>query len=154
MITGQALCYSNINQELHTVGSKKINWNKYQSSIRIQKQNEYLDYLTDPNFQKVNRLFVLSFDNNAARTEHREHFLPFVQIKDYNVMIDCCTIFDQPLKNDLRTNDTIRKIATGQSDNYATGCLVNYAYFKENCKTIVIDLSKHKALNADPKAIQ
>ena len=69
-------------------------------------------------------------------------------------MIDCCTIFDQPLKNDLRTNDTIRKIATGQSDNYTTGCLVNYAYFKENCKTIVIDLSKHKALNADPKAIQ
>ena len=68
MITGQALCYSDINQELHTVGSKKINWNKYQSSIRIQKQNEYLDYLTDPNFQKVNRLFVLSFDNNAART--------------------------------------------------------------------------------------
>ena len=73
MITGQALCYSNINQELHTVGSKKINWNKYQSSIRIQKQNEYLDYLTDPNFQKVNRLFVLSFDNNAARTEHTEN---------------------------------------------------------------------------------
>ena len=50
--------------------------------------NPYLDYLTDPGFQKVNRLFVLSFENSKDRTVHTKYYLPNVEIKDYNVMID------------------------------------------------------------------
>ena len=48
----------------------------------------------------------------------------------------------------------IRKIATGKGDDYATGCLLDYSYFKENYKLIAIDLSKQQALDADPRAIQ
>ena len=50
---------------------RKINWNKYQSKISVQAQNQYLDYLVDPSFQGVNRLFVLSFENNAYRTSYK-----------------------------------------------------------------------------------
>ena len=66
-----------------------ISWNKYQSKVIIERQNQYLGYLIDPIFQGVNRFFVLSFEHNAVRTGHREYFLPKVEIKDYNViMID------------------------------------------------------------------
>ena len=63
------------------------------------------------------------------------------------------TFFDQPVKNGLITHETIRKIATGPGDDYTTGCLLDYNYFKNYCKMIAIDLSKQQALDADPKAI-
>ena len=69
-------------------------------------------------------------------------------------MIDGQNVFDQPVKSDLITYDNIRKIATGQGDDYATGFLLDYNYFKNYCKIIATDLSKQQALNADPKAIQ
>ena len=69
-------------------------------------------------------------------------------------MIDEKNIFDQPLKNDRRIYDNIEKVTIGQGDDYTIGCLLNYPYFKENHKLIVIDLSKQQALAADPKAIQ
>ena len=70
-------------------------------------------------------------------------------------MINSFNFFDQPVKNDTITYGNIRKITIGQGDYYTTGCLfLDYAYFKENCKPIAIDLSKQQALNADPKSIQ
>ena len=69
-------------------------------------------------------------------------------------MIDGKNFFDQPVKNDKVTYENIRKIATGQGDDYTTGCLLDYIYFKNYYKMIVVDLSKQKALDADPKAIQ
>ena len=69
-------------------------------------------------------------------------------------MIDGQSLFDQPVKNDLITYDNIRKIATVQGDDYTTGCLLEYNYFKNYCKMIVIDLGKQQTLAADPKAIQ
>ena len=64
------------------------------------------------------------------------------------------TFFDQPLKSDLITYKNIRKFATGQGDDYATCCLLDYNYFKNDYKMIAIDLSKQQELGADPKAIQ
>ena len=69
-------------------------------------------------------------------------------------MIDGKNFFDQPVKNDKVTYENIRKVATGQGDDYTTGCLLDYSYFKENYKMIAIDLSKQQALDADPRAIQ
>ena len=69
-------------------------------------------------------------------------------------MINGRNFFDHPIKNDLRTYDNIQKTATGQGDDYTTGCLLDCAYFKKYYKMIAIDLSKQKALDADPKAIQ
>ena len=64
------------------------------------------------------------------------------------------TFFDQPIKNNKVTYETIRKIATDQGDDYTTGCLLDYSYFMDICKTIAVDLSKQQALDADPRAIQ
>ena len=69
-------------------------------------------------------------------------------------MIDGKNLFDQPINSDLKTYDNIRRIATGQGDDYRTGCLLNYSYFKENYKMIAIDLNNQQALDADPKSIQ
>ena len=69
-------------------------------------------------------------------------------------MIDGRNLFDQPINTMNKTYENIRRIATGQGDDYTTGCLLNYSYFKENYKLIPIDLNKRKALDADPRAIQ
>ena len=69
-------------------------------------------------------------------------------------MIDGKNFFDQPIKNDKITYENIRKIATGQGDDYTTGCLLDYIYFKNYYKMIVVDLSKQQSLDVDPKAIQ
>ena len=69
-------------------------------------------------------------------------------------MIDGRNLFDQPIKNDLKTYYNIRKIATGQSYDYTTGCLLDYPYFKNYYKLIAIALSKQQKIDADPKAIQ
>ena len=61
---------------------------------------------------------------------------PNVEIKDYNATIDGQSFFDQPVKNNLRTYDSIQKIATGQGDDYTTGSLLDYIYFKNFYKMI------------------
>ena len=92
--------------------------------------------------------FALSFKDDDGRESCEQYYLPTVEIKDYNIMID------QPIKNDLKTHDNIRKIATGQGDDYTTGCLLDYPYFKTYYNLIEIDLSKQSTLDADPKVIQ
>ena len=79
---------------------------------------------------------------------------PTAIVEDYNVMIDGSNFFDQPIKNDINTYENIQKITIGQGDDYTTGCLLDYNYFKKHYKVIAIDLSKQQALDADPKAIQ
>ena len=69
-------------------------------------------------------------------------------------MIDGKNFLDQPVKNNKGTYENIRKITTGQGDDYTTGCLLDYIYFKNYCKMIAVDLSKQQVLDADPKAIQ
>ena len=69
-------------------------------------------------------------------------------------MIDGKNFFDQPIASDLKTWDNIRKISTGKGEDYKTGCLLDYIYFKNFYKMIAIDLSKQQTLDADPKAIQ
>ena len=69
-------------------------------------------------------------------------------------MINRRNLYDQPVDDSIKQYDEVRKVSTGQGDDYATGCLLNYAHFKENYRLIVVDLSKQKALDADPRAIQ
>ena len=116
-------------QQLKSEFKHTVNWNKYQSEVIIQVQNQYLHYLIDPNIQGVNRLFVLPFENNALKIVRTRYFLPTLEIKDHNVMIDGRNIFDQPVKSDMKRYKNIRKIATGKGDDYTTGCLLHYLYF-------------------------
>ena len=68
----------------------------------------------------MNRLFVLSFENEDDRTSHLTYYLPKVEIKDYNVVIDGKNVCDQPINNKLKTYENIRKIATGKGGDYTT----------------------------------
>ena len=80
-----------------------ISWNKYLAKPELLAENENLNHLIEPSFQGVNRLFVLAFENDAQRTSDKRCYIPNVEIKDYNVMIDGKNFFDQPVKNDKVT---------------------------------------------------
>ena len=104
--------------------------------------------------RKINRLFVLSFENKNDRKSHSTYYLPKVEIKDCNVTIDGRNFFDQRINSMSKTYENIREIATGKGGDYTTGCLLDYPYFKENYKMIAIDLSRQHEIDADPRAIQ
>ena len=93
-------------------------------------------------------------DNKVERDSHRKYFLPRVDITNYNVLIDGRNCYDQPINDQIKKYDEIRKIATGKGDDYATGCLLDYQYFKGHYQLIAVDLSKQKELHADPRAIK
>ena len=109
-------------QQLKSGFKKTISWNKYESSTKTFVQNRYLNYLINPSFQGANRLFVLPFENENGRTSHSTYYLPKVEIKGYNVMIDGRIFFDQPINSMTKTFENIRKIAIGKGDDYTTGC--------------------------------
>ena len=141
-------------QQLKSGFKRVINWNKYLSNPDLLAQNPNLNHLVEPSFQGVNRLFVLAFENDDDRTSNDEYYLPTVEIKDYNIMINGEDFFDQPIKNNKVTYENIRKIATGQGDDYTTGSLLDYSYFADTYKMIAEDLSKQQVLDADPRASQ
>ena len=141
-------------QQLKSGFKRVINWNKYLSKPESLAQNPNLNHLVEPSFQGVNMLFVLAFENDDDRTSSDEYYLPTVEIKDYNIMINGENFFDQPIKNNKVTYENIRKIATGQGDDYTIGSLLDYSYFADTYKMIAVDLSKQQALDADPRAIQ
>ena len=114
---------------------RKINWNIYLAKPELLAQNANLNYLIEPSFQGVNRLFVLASEDDAQRTSNKRYYIPNVEIKDYNVLIDGKSIFDQPVKNDKVTyEENIRKITIGPGDDYTTSCLLDYIYFKKYYK--------------------
>ena len=94
-------------------------------------------------------MFVLAFNkdvNRIQRDSHRKYFLPRVDITNYNVLIDGRNFFDQPINDQIKKYDEIRKIATGKEDDYTTCCLLDYQYFKDLNQLIAVDLSKQKEL--------
>ena len=141
-------------QQLKSGFKRVINWNKYLSKPELLAQNPNLNHLVEPSFQGVNRLFVLAFENDDDRTSCDEYYLPRVEIKDYDIVINSENFFNEQIKKKKITYDNIRKIATGQGDDYTTGCLLDYPYFKDTYKMIAVDLSKQQALDAGPRAIQ
>ena len=142
--------------------NRPVYWNEYQT--KIETRNLYNNNLTrfplDASFQGVRRLFVLVFDNtkNCAkkveRNNHTKYFLPRVNITNCNVLIDGRNFYDQPINDMIKQCNKIRKIATGQADDYTTGCLLDYQYIKDHYNLIAIDLSKQKKLDADSRATQ
>ena len=105
-------------------------------------QNRYSNYLINSSFQRVNRLFVLFFENENDRASNSLYYLPKVELKDYIIRIDGRNFFYQPINDINKTYENVRKIAIGKGDGYTTGCLLDYPYFKENYKMIAIDSRK------------
>ena len=137
-------------------------WNKYQTKIESKNldNSNLTRFPLDAAFPGVKRLFVFAFndtENNANRVEkisHTKYFLPRINITNYNVLINGINFYDQPINDLVKQYDEIRKIATGQGDDYTTGCLLNYYYFKNHYNLIGIDLSKQKELDVDSRAFQ
>ena len=134
-------------EKLKSGFKKTIKWNNYRSQMTIQNNNNNLNYLIDPTFTNVNRLFVLSFERieeNNVKKDYRDSFshyyVPKIQIKDYNVLITGKTFFNLPVRNEEEAYAKI--IEMSNNNDYTTGNLLDFAYYKENYRLIAIDLNK------------
>ena len=141
-------------EQLRSGFKRTINWKKHQLKVSPGRQNQNLQFLIDPSFQVGNILSPLSFEKENDKTVHLKHYLPNVEIKDFNVMINEENVFDQPFKGSVRTYKNIRKSDINQGDNKTTGCQLDHNYFNNYKKMIATDLSKQQVLDADLKAIQ
>ena len=104
-------------------------------------------------------MFVLAYDNKEGDDKvsidsFKKYFLSRVKIESFSIEIDGKNFYNQPIKDSIKQHDEIRKISTGQGDDYTTGCLLDFAYFEKNYRLIAADLSKQKVLDADSRAIQ
>ena len=138
-------------EQLKTGFKRTIKWNKYRSQMSIQNNHNNLNYLIDPTFTNVNKLFVLSFERieeNNVRKGYRDSFLhyyvPSIEIKDFNVLIDGKSFFDLPVKNEEEAYE--KMIDMCNNNDYITGTLLDFVYFKENYRLIATDLSKQTKL--------
>ena len=104
-------------------------------------------------------MFVLAYNNTADNNEvsidsYKKYFLPRVKIENCNIEIDGRSFYDQPINDLIKQYDEIRKISTGQGDDYTTDCLLDFVYFEKNYKLIAVDLSKQKVLDVDSRSVQ
>ena len=111
---------SKLLQQLKSGFKRVISWNKYLLKPELLRRNPNLNHLIEPSFQGVNRLFVLAFENDAQGTSHSGHYLPNVELKEYNIMINGDNFFDQPIKNNKVIYKNIRKIDSGQGNEKGT----------------------------------
>ena len=152
----------NLTKHLNEGFKRSIYWNKYERKIEIKEAdaNNLTRFLLDASFQGVNRLLVLTFNNTnndankVERDSHRKYFLPKVNITNYNVLINGRNFYDQPINDQMKKYDEIRKIATGKGDDYTTGCLIDYQYFKDHYQLTAVDLSNQNELDTNPRAVQ
>ena len=132
------------------------------TNIKQKKKNEdaannVFKYINlDSSFQGVNRLFIMAYlrGNNSDRNSRRKYYLPRSNLNKYNVIIDGTNFYDNPIESDIEKYRELKKVTTGKGEDYTTGSLLDYDYFKKHYKLIAVDLSKQKELDADPRAIQ
>ena len=132
---------------------REIIWNKYRSQMTREAINSNLNILIDPTFTNVNRWFVLAYGQvNNDRQSFSRFYLPNVMVKDYNVIIDKLAFFDLPIKTEEEAYEKIIDIS--RNNEYTTGNLLDYDYFKKHYKLIAIDLSKQQVLQENEDLIQ
>ena len=137
----------NLTKQLNEGFKRSMYWNEYKSKIETKKADtsNLRKFILDASFQGVKRLFVLVFNNTnndahkVERDSHRKYFLPRVNITNYNVLIDGRNFYDQPINDQIKKYDEIRKIATGKGDDYTTGCLLDYQYQYHYLQLILVN---------------
>ena len=123
--------------------TRAIYWNEYKvifdKIVELAAVNDvkYIWELLDYSWQGVKRLFVLAYNNTAGNDQvsvnsYKKYFLPRVKIDKYNIEIDGRNFYNQPINDSIKQYDPVRKISTGQGDDYTTGCLFDYSYFENN----------------------
>ena len=101
--------YNKISEQLKSAFKRTVKWNKYGSEITKQTKTNNLNYYINPIFNKVNRLFVLSFENEEDITSFSKYYTPKYEIKDFNVLIDRNSFFDVPAKKKGKNTKTLMK---------------------------------------------
>ena len=130
----------NLTKQLNKGFKRSVYSNEYKSKIEAKEAdaNDLKRFPVDVSFQSVNRIFVLTFNdvnndaNRVQRDSHRKYFLPRVNISNYNVLIAGRNFYDQPINDQIKKYDEIRKIATRKGDDYTSGCLLDYQYFNDH----------------------
>ena len=131
---------------------REMIWNKHRSQMTTKEANNNLNILIDPTFTNVNRLFVLAYRTADDRQSFSQFYLPNVMVKDYDVIIDKLAFFDLPIKVEEKAYEKIIDIS--RNNEYTTGNLLDYDYFKRNYQLIAIDLSKQQVLQENEDLIQ
>ena len=142
----------NLTKQLTEGFKRSVYWNSYQTKpAMVIEKGKNLYELLNASFQGVRRLFVLAYvvaagaaNDEAGIKDNRKYFLPRGEINNYNVLIDGRNFYDQPINDLIKQYDEVRKVSTGHGDDYTTGSLLDYAYFKDNYRLIAVDLSKKR----------
>ena len=105
-----------------------------ENNNNVANNEKYIRELLDSSYQAVKRLFVLPCnnkegDNKVSIDTFKKYFLPRVKIENYNIKLDGKKCYDQQINDSIKQYDKIRKIWTGQGDDYTTGCLLDFSYF-------------------------
>ena len=143
VVTLQTEYQNQLYKDLKTGISTDFTWIKYRSQMINQTATNNLNFLIDPTFNNINRLFVLAFPNEDDGRSFSKHYKPTVEIKYYNLIIDGEPFYEIPIKNKEETYKTITEII--RNDLLRTGNEFNFEYFCEHYKLIDIDLSKQKS---------
>ena len=135
----------------------------YRNEYKTKEQTENADanspkyFSLDPSFQGVNRLFIMAYnrvDGQPTRNGQRKYYLPRIDLNKYSVIIDGRNLYDNPIESDIEKYRELKKVMIGKEEDYTTGSLLDYNYFKKHYKLVAVDLSKQKELDADLRAIQ
>ena len=132
--------------------TRDIEWNNYRSQMSAEAINKNLNILIDPTFTNVNKLFVLAYQTADDRQSFSQFYLPKVMVKDFSVIIDKLAFFDLPIKTEEEAYEKLIDIS--RNNEYTTGNLLDYDYFKKYYKLIAIDLSKQQVLQENEDLIQ
>ena len=143
----------NLTKQLSEGFKRFVYWNGYQTKpVKVIEKGNNIYELLNASFQGVRRLFVLAYviaaspaNGEADIKNNKKYFLPRGEINNYNALINGRNFYDQPINDLIKQYDEVRKVSTGQGDDYTTGCLLDYAYFKDNYRLIAIDFSKQKS---------
>ena len=129
---------------------RSIYWNEYKTKEQDKdaNANEFKYINLDPFFQGVNILFVMAYskaDNNQPTKDgQRKYYLPRIDLKKYNVIIDGRNFYDNPIESDIEKYRELKKVMIGKGEDYTTGSLLDFNYFNEHYKLVAVDLSKKK----------
>ena len=143
---------------------RTVVWNEYKSKIeRVtipQNDNMFRRTTLYTSFQGVSKLFAAAYETtnieiNANTEESRKrYYLPRAEIKDYNILIDGRNFYDQNVNSSIVRYNELLKMTTGRSEDYSTGCLLDYDYYIKDFNIVGIDLSHQAVLDSDPKINQ
>ena len=153
-----------LKEQLNEGFKRSVYWNKYRvildkKDIGANNNPKQVRELLDTSYDGVQRLFLLAYDNTESNNQvsansFKRYFLPRVKIENCKIEINGINFYDQLVGDLIKQYDEVRKVSTGQGDDSTTGCLLDFAYFKDNYRLIAADLSKQKTLDADLRAIK